>query len=361
MKRIDDQKSKEKELVENDLFQSISSLNHDANFHNTEQDLSKSQLISNCQRNTQLKAIQPYSEPNIPIVRSASVFKFAHTPRFFKTPRRESTQLREEAFIAKNRPFLKANKYFNTDTSTLEETDPVWMKDKGDKFYGVGDYLAAINAYSLVIEKDETFFKAFMNRSLCYFIIEEPHLCIYDCSQALNIINVNACDMVKEKLDNLRAKLLVRMSLAYCKIGNILSINLALSKLQEASIIKPSCKLIQSDMIRIERFKKGLLLKMQGDLAFGSNELEMSLDLYNQAIFEDSSIIQAYANRSAVHFYKSMYDDCIVDCSFVLESLRQSCSSSTMPHLAPIGGIPPKGSEARERMVKICLSRRALK
>lgn len=360
MKRIEDQKSREKELVQNDLFQSISSFDPGPTFQKSEQDLSKSEDFSQCQESGQPRPIQPYFEPELPRVRSASILKFLHTPRFFKTPRRESTQLREDAFIAKNRPFLKANKYFNTEISKLEETDPMWLKDKGDNFYGVGNYLAAINAYSSAIEKDQTFFKAYMNRSLCYLIIEEPHLCIHDCSKALNMINLKAGDMEKEQLDTLRTKLLVRMSSAHCKIGNLLSINSALANLQEALSIKPFCDLIKSDIHKIERFRNGMVLKMEGDVAFGIKSLDTSLHLYNQAISEDPSIMQVYSNRSAVYLYKSLYQDCIKDCTLVLDSLRQSCTSSKMTHTAPIGGIPPQGSQSREKLVKICLSRRAL-
>lgn len=362
MQRIEDQKSREKELVENDLFQSLSSFRDGSRTsYKSDHGIAKSDDFSSNQGKEQLKIIEPYYESELPMVRSASIVKFIHTPRFFKTPRRESTQLREDTFIAKNRPFLKANKYFNTDeTSKLEESDPVWLKQKGDNFYKVGDYLGAINAYSLAIEKDQTFFKAYMNRSLCYLIIDEPHLCIHDCTQALNVINLKDRDMMKAELETLRTKLLVRMSSAYCKIGNLLSINLALANMQEASSIKPSCDLIAKDMKSIQRFKKAMALKMEGDVAFGSNRLDTSLDLYNKAISEDSSILQAYSNRSAVYFYKSLYDDCIKDCTLVLESLRQSCLSSKITRTPPIGGIPPQGSQSRQAMVKICLSRRAL-
>lgn len=353
MKRIDDEKTRQKQSAEDDLFKTISEMESKTIAHD------KGEKQNSVSEETSMIINQHgYTSSPLPTVRLPSILKFKHTPRFFKTPMRESTQLQEAAFLIKNRPFLKANKYFNTETSNLEETDPVWLKKKGDHFFEGEDYLAAINAYSAAIDRDQTAFKAYMNRSLCYLIVEEPHLCIHDCLNALDIIKSNADEISSQEMDDMRTKLLIRMSSAHSKIGDIANVKLALSNLQDAALINPSCQSIKCDVDRMARFLKGLDIKVQADIAFGNNKLGLSLDLYNQAIAQDSALLEAYSNRSAVYLYETEYQHCIDDCNFVLRTLRESpFASSKIFRTALIGGIPPKGSQTRINMVKVCLFR----
>ena len=48
------------------------------------------------------------------------------------------------------------------------DTDPVWLKDKGDHFYKRYDFLAAISAYSKSLEKDKDLFMARLNRATVF-------------------------------------------------------------------------------------------------------------------------------------------------------------------------------------------------
>jgi tetratricopeptide (TPR) repeat protein len=105
---------------------------------------------------------------------------------------------------------------------------------------------------------------------------------------------------------------------------------------------------------------KGIELKTEADIAFGRKRLNISLELYNRALGEDPSILQAYANRSALYLFQSQYDECIKDCTVILETLKSPCLFSKTSKTAAIGGIPPHGSQHRLNMVKVCLSRRAL-
>jgi len=46
----------------------------------------------------------------------------------------------------------------------VEDTDPVWLKDKGDHFYKRSDFVGAVSAYSKSLEKDKEFLMARLNR-----------------------------------------------------------------------------------------------------------------------------------------------------------------------------------------------------
>jgi len=75
----------------------------------------------------------------VPKPRSKKVVTIQLTPRIFNTPMRESTFEKEQAFIVKNRPFLKTNRLLNNNTlhynDNLAETNSLWLKSKGDEFY----------------------------------------------------------------------------------------------------------------------------------------------------------------------------------------------------------------------------------
>ena len=113
-------------------------------------------------------------DKQLPKVRESVRATFKYTPRLFKTPMRESTVNQEQDFIAKNRPHLHNHGLLNKDALDISETDPVWLKGKGDDFFRSGDYRSAINAYSSAFEADKTMLSALSNRAACYLKIGEP-------------------------------------------------------------------------------------------------------------------------------------------------------------------------------------------
>ena len=349
MQQIDDIKNKEKRLAEDAVYDSMIALDSTRNHEGAD---NVGLALPDKTGNT---------TDAVPSVRLPSVVTFKHTPRFFKTPMRESTKVQEQAFIVKNRPYLKANKYFNSEQSSISEVDPTWLKRKGDEFFNRGDYLAAINAYSTIIEKDESFLKAFMNRSTCYLIIEEAELCLHDCVEALKILGGKAHVLDIIISTPMRAKIYIRMATAYCQLGGQNNLKLSLAKLQNASTVDPNNAVINADIARIEQSIGAHEQKRNADTAFGHGLVEESIGLYNQAIAIDDTLLQAYSNRSAAFFVSTQYANCIKDCSFVLDALKKATHSmGIFSHSTSIGCIPRPGSDLRENMVKTCLSRRAI-
>ena len=293
-------------------------------------------------------------------VRAPAIVKFKHTPRIFKTPIRESTQLQEEAFIAKNRPYLKANKYFNSETSDLGDSDPTWLKRKGDEYYHGGDYLAAINVYSTIIEKDDTFLRAYTNRSACYLLIDEPGLCIHDCTQSLLIMGSGSASLTDSEDKIMRAKILIRMGTAHCQLDHHHHLDLALGCLQEAATIDKTSESLKVDIERLKNVIKSYECKRDADIALGKNELDSSINLYSKAISVEGTMLKAYVNRAGAYFLSAKYSGCIQDSTHVLDALkRPKIAISTHTTFATFGLVPHPGSDLRADLVRTCLCRRA--
>jgi hypothetical protein len=96
-------------------------------------------------------------DPLLPQVGQGGSKKVDFTERFHSNlPARESH--RKEA------PFPKSKKYEKPDKSqdpsfSIEDKDPVWLKDKGDHFYKRHDFNSAMNAYTKSIKNDPGFLK----------------------------------------------------------------------------------------------------------------------------------------------------------------------------------------------------------
>eukprot|EP00466_Bigelowiella_natans_P003372 jgi/Bigna1/90534/estExt_fgenesh1_pg.C_720095 len=57
------------------------------------------------------------------------------------------------------------------DTSGPLQEQAVFLKDKGDKFFKNGDYIAGINAYTAAINKDPEMVQCYSNRAGCYLML----------------------------------------------------------------------------------------------------------------------------------------------------------------------------------------------
>ncbi|KAG7397054.1 hypothetical protein PHYBOEH_001332 [Phytophthora boehmeriae] len=73
------------------------------------------------------------------------------TPRVFPTPSRESKAAEEEDWLLKNRKHINKHKGLNrTSEYDISETDPMWLKAKGDDFFHAKDYRSATSAYAFL-------------------------------------------------------------------------------------------------------------------------------------------------------------------------------------------------------------------
>ena len=103
-----------------------------------------------------------------------------------------NTANEEEDWVAKNRQHLKKNAALNKVGSgkgvDVSESDPNWLKGKGDDFFRTGDFRSAINAYSAALDADENMTSCISNRSACYMKLALHAECIHDCKKAITQI-----------------------------------------------------------------------------------------------------------------------------------------------------------------------------
>ena len=159
--RMDDIKYQEKKIAEDEMFGTFATLR---------------------------EAKQDYLEVNKCLkqpIRASFHATFAHTPRLFKTPLRQSTKEQEEDFIRKNRAILHRNALLNQ-KDNISDNDPVWLKSKADEFYQRGDFASAINAYSETLTLDPYNIQVLMNRAASHLASRDFAACLNDCNAALS-------------------------------------------------------------------------------------------------------------------------------------------------------------------------------
>ena len=252
--------------------------------------------------------------------RSAVKATFKYTPRLFKTPSRESTIAQEEKFIIKNRPFLRTNLLLNKDGIDISDTDPFWLKTKGDEFYCCGDFLSAVHAYSSALECDKSMVQALSNRAACYLHLGKPSLCIKDCTQVLKW-----CD--SESDDKLRQKALVRRGAASCQLGDYEG---CLKDYEVVVDIKSAVidTDLQDDLMMVRRIAQADAMKCKADKILSQGHSEKALGLYDQTIAAFPTFVRALSNRAVCFLTIGNMSDCIRDCSTIVGLLDANSRDS---------------------------------
>ncbi|XP_023713410.1 dynein assembly factor 4, axonemal isoform X3 [Cryptotermes secundus] len=119
----------------------------------------------------------------IPFPRNFGIVKVHFTARDFPTPKRESQAQEEEEWLKKQAEARRRVGFMTEDLSP-EELDPVWLKDKGDNFFKVGNYLGAVSAYSHAISIGSKMPALYSNRAAAHMALGNLHKTVEDCSTA---------------------------------------------------------------------------------------------------------------------------------------------------------------------------------
>eukprot|EP01043_Picozoa_sp_COSAG02_P129981 COSAG02_NODE_67610_length_252_cov_1.013072_1_plen_83_part_11 len=77
-----------------------------------------------------------------------------------------------------------AIKPIDDDAVDLGEQNALFLKDRGDGFFGRRDYEAAVNAYSAALTLDRDLPAVYSNRAACYFCLSDYTACAKDCTSA---------------------------------------------------------------------------------------------------------------------------------------------------------------------------------
>ncbi|KAJ7986147.1 hypothetical protein DPEC_G00347770 [Dallia pectoralis] len=173
------------------------------------------------------------------------------TPRIFPTALRESRVPEEEEWLQKQ---AKARSALNADLVELknlkeEERNPDWLKDKGDRLFATGNYLSAINAYSLAIKINREIPALYSNRAACHLKLRNLHKAVEDSSQALDLLTPPVTGNA-----GARARAHVRRGTAFCELELYTE---GLQDYQAALKIDPQNETLQADTHKIRQIIQG--------------------------------------------------------------------------------------------------------
>uniref|UniRef100_A0A8D2LU87 Dynein axonemal assembly factor 4 n=1 Tax=Varanus komodoensis TaxID=61221 RepID=A0A8D2LU87_VARKO len=186
-------------------------------------------------------------EEALPAPRSASSIKINFTPRAFPTALRESRVPEEEEWLCKQ---AEARRMINADIAEIEdlkeeEKNPDWLKDKGNKMFETGNYIAAVNAYNLALRINNKIPTLYLNRAACHLKLRNLHKAIEDSSKALDLLTPSVPENAKA-----RVKAHLRRGTAFCEL------ELYAEGLQDyiaALKIEPTNKNVEEDAEKIRR------------------------------------------------------------------------------------------------------------
>ncbi|XP_061450817.1 dynein axonemal assembly factor 4 isoform X3 [Rhineura floridana] len=190
-------------------------------------------------------------EESVPAPRSAGSIEIKFTPRAFPTALRESRIPEEEEWLCKE---AEARRIINSDIAEIEdlkeeEKNPDWLKDKGNKMFATGNYLAAVNAYNLAIRISNKIPTLYLNRAACHLRLRNLHKAIEDSSKALDLLTPPVPNNAKA-----RVKAHVRRGAAFCEL------ELYAEGLQDyiaALKIEPTNKKVEEDAEKIRHVIQG--------------------------------------------------------------------------------------------------------
>lgn len=110
------------------------------------------------------------------------------------------------------------------DTRDISESDPVWLKGKGDDFFRAGDLHSAANAYAACLEVSPNQPKVWANRAACQLQLGKARACVDDCTKGLSLAVVPEAEtgdaMQVHHNQQLRLKMHVRRAAAFVQLGD---------------------------------------------------------------------------------------------------------------------------------------------
>jgi dyslexia susceptibility 1 candidate gene 1 protein len=290
-------------------------------------------------------------------------YSIKHTERFFPTPLRESKQMEEENWLAKNAAHVGrrlGEKRDPNDSRDISERDPFWIKGKGDDFFRAKDYRAAVNAYSSAYSLDDTLVAALSNRAACHLQLKAFEHCISDCTVLLDekvkLVTpaerqlMTAVQLREDsKTMKLRVKVLVRRGSAFCKLGKYKesiedyesSIRLAGS--HPALKSQVDLDALWDDLEMIRSLNSSSSLKTEADGLFKGGKLNEAFEKYSEALAIEPTFVSILSNRASNLLAMGKWTEAAEDCSTALALLGVG-SGEKKTNLEPVGPVPQKGS-----------------
>ncbi|XP_036391444.1 dynein assembly factor 4, axonemal [Megalops cyprinoides] len=187
----------------------------------------------------------------LPAPRSSGNIKIHFTPRVFPTALRESRVPEEEEWLKKQAEARRAGAGEVPELMDLkeEERNPDWLKEKGNKLFATGNYLAAVNAYNLAIQLNRKIPALYSNRAACHLKLRNLHKAIEDSSTALNLLTPAVADNAEARM-----KAHLRRGTAFCELELYAE---GLQDYQAALKIDPHNEAVKEDAQKIRNIIQG--------------------------------------------------------------------------------------------------------
>ncbi|KAL4613355.1 dyslexia susceptibility 1 candidate gene 1 protein [Arapaima gigas] len=224
-----------------------------------EEEKKNGQFIQTCPAPQKHKGTGKYQQTDsckkkqvvLPAPRSLGTIKIQFTPRIFPTALRESRIAEEEEWLKKQ---AEARCAVSEDVPELkdlkeEERNSDWLKEKGNKLFATGNYLAAVNAYNLAIRLNRNIPSLYLNRAACHLKLRNLHKAIEDSSRALDLLTPAVADNADSRM-----KAHVRRGTAFCELELYVE---GLQDYQAALKIDPQNKAVLSDAEKIRQIIQG--------------------------------------------------------------------------------------------------------
>ena len=243
-----------------------------------------------------------------------------------------------------------AIKAVDSDTVDLGEQNALFLKDRGDGFFGRRDYEAAVNAYSAALTLDRDLPAVFSNRAACYFCLSDYAACVRDCTSALRLLRTKLEEVQKDRseanmhtdetlIKDLQAvnksllRALARRASARTLMGDHLD---AVQDYEEAVKIDPNNDDLKADLeaavvAEVEAKTVGVAKrKGEADALFAKGMYAQARVEYTKALkMAGGAHLGCLSNRAAC--YLMLGDDllCVKDCTAAMQELPKSLVSAS--------------------------------
>lgn len=269
------------------------------------------------------------SPPKPPIstqasVRASSKIEVGHTPRVFPTPMRESKLSDEHEWIKRNRAHLHKNAILkNVKGGGIEETDPTWLKSRGDELFKGGDPKAAVEAYTAALEVDPQAQSCLANRAACYLKLGAFRECIDDCRAALD-------------QGGHQAKILARRAAAKCGLGEFAAGVEDFEAAAEKADSESTRTALLKDADSASRLRDASRFKTAGDASLSAGDADAAVVSYSQALDAEPSFVSALANRAAARLGSGDLQGAVDDSTAALKIFERDDLSTTLGVSGPL-------------------------
>ncbi len=285
---------------------------------------------------------EPEPEPQLAPVRS---YKGSHIAPVKYTKSKQPDHLQHLPARTKPEDMPSAEtaiKPIDDDTVDLGEQNALFLKDRGDGFFGRRDYEAAVNAYSAALTLDRDLPAVYSNRAACYFCLSDYSACAKDCTSALRLLRSKLDELKKDRTEagqNTDAALMKELATVNRSLLRALARRAsartlmeehddAVEDYEEAVRLDPQNEDLKADLeaaivAAAEAKTTGVAnLKAEADTHFGKGQYSKAKDCYTKALkLAGGTHLGCLSNRAACCLMLGEDLQCVKDCTAAMELL----------------------------------------